>query len=204
MVKRLFLVAALIMTCACGRTAVQERDRVLENLRSGDYAAARRIAESDRYFNQESSALVRALDIATLLYLDGMYEQSSLQFSLAKDMADQLYTKSISKTAAASVAGAALADYTGERHELTAIRFYQSLARYKMAMQADDAEQRKRNAEAAFAAVADWNAFLHQFGQSDMLARAWGAWLSTGGPAANRQRAAGFRREMDRIAKETG
>lgn len=156
------------------------------------------------FYADKPSLLARYFEIGTLHYLNGEYYQALQNFDKAHELSRKLYTKSVSKSVAAQIAGDGLAPYTGEKYELSLLRFYQSLTHYKLYEQGyyesymaqEDGEtrviERKELSEsekrlhfnAARASILDWNSLLTTFTnesgnkdafKQDMLAKTWGA-----------------------------
>ena len=188
---------------ACGHTG-REHAQIIELVRQGNLTAAQQLAEKEDFYADTPSLLARYFETGTLHYLKGEYYQALQNFDKARALSEKLYTKSISKSAAAQIAGDGLAPYAGEKYELSLLRFYQSLTHYKLyeqgyyesyTVQEDDAprvierkdlsESEKRlHFNAARASILDWNSLLTTFTnestdkddfRQDMLAKTWGA-----------------------------
>lgn len=199
--KAVFLI--LFCVTACGHTG-REHAKIIELARQGDLTAARQLAEKKDFYADKPSLLARYFEIGTLHYLNGEYYQALQNFDKARELSQKLYTKSISKSVAAQIAGDGLAPYAGEKYELSLLRFYQSLTHYKLYEQGfyeaytvqEDGKprviERKELSEsekrlhfnAARASVLDWNSLLTTFTnesqnkndfRQDMLAKTWGA-----------------------------
>lgn len=118
--KAVFLI--LFCVTACGHTG-REHARIIELVRQGNLAEARQLAEKKDFYADEPSLLARYLEIGALHYLNGEYYQALQNFDKAQELSKKLYTKSISKSVAAQIAGDGLAPYTGEKYELSLLRF---------------------------------------------------------------------------------
>lgn len=193
----------LFCLTACGHTG-REHAQIIELVRQGDLAQARQLAEKEDFYADEPSLLARYLEIGTIHYLNDEYYQALLNFDKAHELSKKLYTKSVSKSFAAQIAGDGLAPYAGEKYELSLLRFYQSLTHYRLYEQGyyesytvrekgeprvierkDLSEsEKRRHFNAARASILDWNSLLTTFsGESknkddfkqDMLAKTWGA-----------------------------
>lgn len=193
----------LFSLTACGHTG-REHAQIIEHVRQGNIAAARQLAEKKDFYSDEPSLLVRYFEIGTLHYLNEEYYQALQHFDKAHQLSQKLYTKSISKSVAAQIAGDGLSPYTGEKYELSMLRFYQSLTHYKLYEQGYyeshsvqeketvriierkelSESERRKHFNAARASVLDWNSLLTTFTREsrdkndfrqDMLAKTWGA-----------------------------
>lgn len=199
--KAIFLI--LFCVTACGHTG-REHAQIIEFVRQGNLTAAQQLAGKKDFYADKPSLLARYFEIGTLHYLNGEYYQALQNFDKAHELSRKLYTKSVSKSVAAQIAGDGLAPYTGEKYELSLLRFYQSLTHYKLYEQGyyesymaqEDGEtrviERKELSEsekrlhfnAARASILDWNSLLTTFTnesgnkdafKQDMLAKTWGA-----------------------------
>ena len=202
--KRLHSFFLILCLAACGHVG-EEHAKVIELVRSNDMAAARQLAQSDEFFTDSQSLLVRYLELGTLYYMNGEYYQALQNFDKAKELSDRLYTTSVSKSVASQIVGDGVSDYAGEKYELSLLRFYQSMTHYRLYEQGmyeaytitDKNGQTKEVPEkklsesekrlhfnAARASILDWNSLLTTFTneagnektfKQDMLAKAWGA-----------------------------
>ena len=199
--KAVFLI--LFCVTACGHTG-REHAQIIEFVREGKLTASQQLAGKKDFYADKPSLLARYFEIGTLHYLNGEYYQALQNFDKAHELSRKLYTKSVSKSVAAQIAGDGLAPYTGEKYELSLLRFYQSLTHYKLYEQGyyesymaqEDGEtrviERKELSEsekrlhfnAARASILDWNSLLTTFTnesgnkdafKQDMLAKTWGA-----------------------------
>lgn len=202
--KRLYSFFLIFCLAACGHVG-EEHARVIELVRGNDLPAARQLAQSDDFFTDTPSLLVRYFELGTLYYMNGEYYQALQNFDKAKELSDRLYTTSVSKSVASQIVGDGVADYAGEKYELSLLRFYQSMTHYRLYEQGmyeaytvtDENGQAKEIPEkklsesekrlhfnAARASILDWNSLLTTFTneagdkktfKQDMLAKAWGA-----------------------------
>lgn len=199
--KAVFLI--LFCVTACGHTG-REHAQIIEFVRQGNLTAAQQLAGKKDFYADKPSLLARYFEIGALHYLNGEYYQALQNFDKAHELSRKLYTKSVSKSVAAQIAGDGLAPYTGEKYELSLLRFYQSLTHYKLYEQGyyesytaqEDGEARiiehkelsesekRLHFNAARASILDWNSLLTTFTnengdkdafKQDMLAKTWGA-----------------------------
>ena len=130
--KIICLLAALFFISACASTSKnrQTQERLLKDLTSKDYAAAKKFVNDSDFYPSENSRLLRLLERGTVEYLNGNFYQALKIFEDAQKVSDDLYTRSISRAAAAAVGSNAADNYYGERYERSLIRFYESLLHY--------------------------------------------------------------------------
>ncbi|MBR4126359.1 MAG: hypothetical protein IKR09_02125 [Alphaproteobacteria bacterium] len=194
----------LFFLTACGHTGHQHA-RMIESVKNGDFETAQRITADDDFYTDKPSLLVRYVELGSLHYLKGEYYQALQYFDKAHSLSKELYTKSVSKSAAAQVVGDGVLDYAGENYELSLLRFYQSLTHYRLSEQGfyeaytvmpEDgtgktverkeltASEKRRHFTAARAAILDWNSLLTSYTneasskkdfRQDMLAKTYGA-----------------------------
>lgn len=203
MIKAAFSLFLILCLGACGHTG-KEHAKIIELVRQGNIPAARQMAENDDFYTDEPSLLVRYFELGSMHYLNGEYYQALQNFDKAHKLSKELYTKSVSKSVAATIAGDGLQAYGGEKYELSLLRFYQSLTHYKLYEQGyyeayevkeDDQikkidkkelseSEKRRHFTAARAAILDWNSLLTTYTNEtndknaftqDMLAKTWGA-----------------------------
>lgn len=200
--RRMVAAVAVLLLSACGHTGL-EHAKFVDSVRRGDMQAAYALTKDDDFYKDKASLLARYLELGSYHYLNGEYFQALQNFDTAHDLSKQLYTKSVSKSVAAQFAGDGIAPYTGEKYELSLLRFYLSLTNYRLYKQGfyesytaekDGVEtvvdkkelsesEKRRHLSAARAALLDWNALLTTFTNEstdkdgfhqDMLAKTWG------------------------------
>lgn len=200
--RRLWMFCAVFALAACGHTGL-EHAKFVDAVRQGDMQTAYALTKDDDFYKDDASLLVRYLELGSYHYLNGEYFQALQNFDAAHELSKQLYTKSVSKMAAAQIAGDGVIPYAGEKYELSLLRFYLSVTNYRLykqgfyesyATEKDGVEttvdkkdlsesEKRRHLSAARAALLDWNALLttltsesadkNDFHQ-DMLAKTWG------------------------------
>lgn len=192
----------VLLLSACGHTGLNHAQFV-DAVRRGDMQTAYALTEDDDFYKDDASLLVRYLELGSYHYLNGEYFQALQNFDAAHGLSKQLYTKSVSKAAAAQIAGDGVIPYAGEKYELSLLRFYLSVTNYRLyrqgfyeayAAEKDGVKQaverkelseseKRRHLSAARAALLDWNVMLTAFTvesnnkndfHQDMLAKTWG------------------------------
>ena len=101
----------------------------------GDVSAAIKVAESQKFYPEKRSRLLKLLEVGTLRHMRGDYYQSLKAFEKARDLSDKLFTVSISKKALAAVTNNNMDNYYGEVYERSLIRFYIALNHYLLYQQ---------------------------------------------------------------------
>jgi hypothetical protein len=134
MFKRLAVLAAFLVLFGCARGIDY---KALGNyIRAGDcQAAVAKVSEKDYGKNQR---LLYLLDAAQVNMLCGRYEKSNEYFHKAEELAEELWTKSVSKEAAAFLTSDYTIPYNGEDFERALINLLSAL-NYSMLGQYDEA-----------------------------------------------------------------
>lgn len=109
--KAVFLI--LFCVTACGHTG-REHAQIIEFVRQGNLTAAQQLAGKKDFYADKPSLLARYFEIGTLHYLNGEYYQALQNFDKAHELSRKLYTKSVSKSVAAQIAGDGLAPIRGK------------------------------------------------------------------------------------------
>lgn len=201
--KRFALLAVLLFSGGCSASRYAMQDEIREALYRSETAEALKIAESDDFYTDDESILLRHLELGNLHYLNGSYYQALKHFDAARLKSKELYTRSLSNTAASAVAGS-WDDYAGEAYELSLLRFYQSLCHYHLYLNGryeafTDREtgnavpekiltekEKRMHLMAARAVVVDWDALLKEFQsqkagevlfKQDLAAKLWGGFI---------------------------
>jgi hypothetical protein len=200
------LLTALVLLCSCATRSDREtRSHLLGTLSSRNYRASLEIVQSDNFYPEERSTLLRELERGTVLYLSGNYYQALENFDRAHRKSDELFTKSI-RGKMKSLVSENLDNYYGERYERSLIRFYESLVNYKLyksglyeahirnengnsisipEKRLSDAE-RRRHLLSARSLMIEWDSLMASYrtelaGQStykvDLLAKLWAGFI---------------------------
>ena len=189
------LPALLLLLSGCS-SDVDIRREMLANVRNGRFDVAAEAVFDKSYMPSKSDDFVREAERGSLHYMRGNYYQALKHFDRAADIAKRLFTVSVSKTAGAQIFGDSMADYPGERYELSLIRFYQSLCHYMLYQQGfyeaiDEntpekmlsPEERRKHLYGARATIVEWDSFLTDMARSnagkavfkqDIAAKIWG------------------------------
>lgn len=130
--KVILLSALSLVAVGCASRNREVHDKLRADARAGKLNEAIKIVKSDEFYPDKSSRLLKLMEGATLLHLNGENYQAMLAFDLAKDLSDELFTVSISSKAAAAVVNDNIDNYYGETYERSMIRFYQALNHYTL------------------------------------------------------------------------
>jgi hypothetical protein len=163
------------------------------------------VVQSDDFYSEERSELLRELERGTVLYLTKNYYQSLQSFSRAHAKSDELFTRSL-KGKLKSLLAENLDNYYGERYERSLIRFYESLVHYKLyrggfyeAHRLDNdgkrtlvpkkiltEAERKKHLMSARSILVEWDSLMSSYGadsagkstyRADLWAKLWAAFI---------------------------
>lgn len=98
--------------------------KVRESLIAGNTALA---LEEFNQQKKKDSDLLYLLERGYLLHLNGQWEESNLAFESAERRADELYTRSITRNAAALITSDNVLPYRGSFYELQLVQYYRAL-----------------------------------------------------------------------------
>lgn len=202
--NKYFVILCIFLVCSCSSTLDKRKtsQSIYIEVMNKNYENALEIVNNNSFYSEDTSKLLKFLELGTINYLNNNYYQALKNFEKAKKISDDLYTISISKKAL-STWDANLDIYYGEVYEASLIRFYISLINYNLYQQGfyegykDDNGNivpRKELTEKekifhlnyAKTSVIEWNSFLEtiqneKYGEStykdDMLAKLWGAFV---------------------------
>lgn len=202
--NKYFVILLILLVCSCSNTLNKRRTSksIYNEVMNKNYQNALEIVNNNEFYSEDTSKLLKYLELGTINYLNNNYYQALKNFEKAKKISDDLYTISISKKAL-SAWDANLDIYYGEVYEASLIRFYISLINYNLYQQGfyeahfDEngiyvPEQQLNQKEKIFhlnyakTSVIEWNSFLEtiqneNYGEAtykdDMLAKLWGAFI---------------------------
>ena len=135
MIKRLnqigkyLLILTLLVGCATHKNRKQAAG-LKKALQTGSIQNAIQLVESEKFYPEKRSRLLKLLELGTLRQINGDYYQSLKTFEKARELSNKLFTKSISKKALAAVTNNNMDNYYGEIYERSLIRFYIALNHY--------------------------------------------------------------------------
>ncbi|HLE09942.1 MAG: hypothetical protein A2504_02995 [Bdellovibrionales bacterium RIFOXYD12_FULL_39_22] len=116
----------------CASTSQKTVLEVKSLVRERQFEKALAIIESDNFYPEERSKLLKLLEDGTVRYFAGHYYQASKLFYEAQELSNKLYTVSISKKALTGLANDSADNYYGELYERSLIRFYFSLSNFML------------------------------------------------------------------------
>jgi uncharacterized protein len=146
----ILFIAPLLLSSCVSLPPAQERVRVAAE--SGNYAAASQQLESSQKDFGRRSRLLFLMEKGYLLHLQGKYRESAGVFEQAKQVYDQLYTKSVSGIASSLVFTGYSMDYRGEDFERILINIFQAL-NYVMLGEYDEARVEAKDADSKLAVI---------------------------------------------------
>lgn len=111
----------------CGSTSKKTLKKFDSKLKSGNFQEALKIAEGKSFYKEKRDRLLKLMEIGTLLFLQKKNFQSLQYFDEARELSNDLFTKSISKKAKAIVGNDQLDNFYGEIFERSLIRYYSIL-----------------------------------------------------------------------------
>ncbi len=111
---------SLVLVISCASYTDETRE-VVSSYRGGQYATALQKLDSSDVKEQSRNRLLYLLERSRILDRMGQGDESRKMLLRADQVVDQLYTTSISKTAASFVYNDAASDYAGEDYEKVAI-----------------------------------------------------------------------------------
>lgn len=121
--------AFLFFSCASNqKEIIKYHDLVLKK----DFKTAIALLETGELYKDDQSRLLRYLEAGTLHFYNGEYYQALINFDLAHDLSEKLFTTSISKKLAGGILNESLDNYSGERFERSLIRYYQIISHYSL------------------------------------------------------------------------
>lgn len=153
--SRAHIAGVLALICVSG-CASHTRDLadVRAALVAGDIPTAVKEFEARK---QKKSDLLYLLERGYMMHLAGRWDESNLAFEAAEQRADELYTKSVTRQAAALLTSDLALPYRGMPYELQLVQYYRAL-NYLQAGRLDDALVEARKANFKLAQYAEANA----------------------------------------------
>ena len=113
------------------------------SLRARDYESARAKIDKSK---KRSNELLYLLENGLVTHYQGHYETSNRYFAEAERLSDELYTRSVSREAAALITNDAIRKYRGEDFEMIAVHYYRALNYWHLGLSEDAlVECRKAN-----------------------------------------------------------
>ncbi len=130
--KLLQIVVALyfLLLFGCATTSKETVLEVKNLVKERQFDKALAIIESDKFYPEERSRLLKLLEQGTVKYFSGQYYQASKIFYDAQELSNQLYTVSVSKKALTGLSNDNADNYYGEKYERSLIRFYFALSHF--------------------------------------------------------------------------
>jgi len=160
-----YLVILLLATASGCTTYAQFTGDFRTRVASQDYTQALASLEDAKNGNNK---LLYLLESGLIAHYQQQYEKSNQYFAQAEKHADELFTKSISRQAAALITNDAVKKYRGDSYELIAVHYFRALNYWYLGLPEDAlVECRKANLKLAQYAIHDGessyknDAFIH-------------------------------------------
>lgn len=195
MVGRLLSVLLILGLSSCATGGRKEREILQEYFKTGQYQKGLEYLESSSFYRDEDVALLAAMERGLLLHRKGDLEASIVVLEKAKEIADKLYTESLSKKVLASMANDTYDKFYGEVFERSMIYFYLALNHLHLYHR----NHKSKNLFSARAQVLAWDSYLKSIQderlgrtvfKNDLLAKLLGGLIhETVGTAADRNTA---------------
>ncbi|WP_186649394.1 COG3014 family protein [Fluviispira vulneris] len=119
------LFATLINSC---QSYTDSNATIRKEMYAGKYKEATELIDKSDIATQGRNYALYRMEKGMLLYLQGDYTPAITQWTQADRKLDDLYTTSISKTAASFIVNDSMSDYSGEAHERVLLPIFSSLA----------------------------------------------------------------------------
>ncbi len=113
-----------LLLSGCAATYSSYVSRSLSQLRQGNYAGALERLEKP---NGPTNMVLYRLERGLIFHYQGLYAQSNAEFERAEQLIDRLYTRSLSREAAAFLTNDAIVAYRGEEFEQVLIHYFRAL-----------------------------------------------------------------------------
>lgn len=133
-IPALFLVILMILGSTllggCSSAQTEKRKQLREFFKEGNYKEGQKVLDSKELRADEKSFLLFYMEKGLIHHAAGEYYLSVQYFEKAKELAKKLFTVSISKKVASSVANDTVDNYYGALFEHSLIQFYLGLNHY--------------------------------------------------------------------------
>ncbi|MDR2760571.1 MAG: hypothetical protein LBB09_01855, partial [Rickettsiales bacterium] len=146
-----------------------------------DYNSAVKIVEEKNFYPEQNSILVKKLEQGSAHYLAKNYRKALRYFDEAEAAAEELYTISI-KSKIRGALDENLDNYSGEKYEISQIRFYKSLINYFLYKESDELS----NLRSARSNILEWESLTTSYQNElagkpaykvDLLQKLWGGFI---------------------------
>jgi hypothetical protein len=184
MIKTLYLLFCILFLASCTNT--NHREKLVANIKSGNFASALADVRSKDFYPQKNSILLNKLEVATVYYINNDYQQSLKYFNEAEKISEELFTVSIGGKLKAIIDSDA-DNYYGEKYERLMIRFFKSLLNYKIYKTSDLTDEEKLiHLRSARSNIMELESLSKSYQQEtagkavykvDLLSKLWGAFI---------------------------
>lgn len=128
---KIFIIAAALLTAACA-TYSDQSTRMRNLVSLGRTQEAISILEDSGVAHSKSDEVLFRMERGMLHYLMGDYEKANADWSKSFYRSEELYTISLSKTAASMIVSENMTDYEGEEHERVLIPIFSALSFFSL------------------------------------------------------------------------
>lgn len=122
----LFFVSAVVLS-GC-QSYTQENSNIRNNLYNGKIPEATKMLDESSLATEGRNFALFKMEKGMLLYLQSDYQNATKNWIQSDQKLEDLYTTSISKTAASFIINDSITDYTGESHEKILLPIFSSIA----------------------------------------------------------------------------
>ena len=143
---------AFCLSSCLGPAALSPQIEGLSNAQQ--YEKALQLLDSQKGGYGKNNKLQFLLDRGLLLHLSKKYQESIVTFAAARQLADELYTKSVSKQATTWITNEYAAPYPGEDFERALVNVFQAL-NYALLNKREDALVEARDVDSLLAVIND-------------------------------------------------
>lgn len=124
MIRALLLLCVSGALAGCGGGGSATRAKALDHFTRGEFAQAELATIQPEVLKESTNRLLTLLELGSIAHYEGHYEKSNLYFFRAKEVARELYTKSIRERIATGIFNDKSASYVGMEYELSLLHYY--------------------------------------------------------------------------------
>jgi hypothetical protein len=122
----------LINGCSTTLSNRKSQENLHKYVKNGDFQKALNLVQSDKYYPEERSRLLKLLELGSAYYLSNNYTGALYYFDEAKELSELLFTQSVKGKIKSVAINDNMDKYYGEKYERSMIRFYQALTHFML------------------------------------------------------------------------
>ena len=122
-----WLAGFALLLCSCA-SYTDDTKSLRTKMQSGNYTAALEEIDKSSLASQRRNRVLYLMERGTLLFLDEHYRDAAQSWRSASERSEELYTVSLSSSAASLAVNDSFADYEGELHERVLLPMFAALA----------------------------------------------------------------------------